>query len=180
MMTLNRFTTRGKRTAKATRQVLQAVYKDLALAAQQALMNPDLDYHIRYQFDHSAPGTGCVLPTDPGSWYSTGHTSMGYFERENWNWKPLRLTSQGYRRVATVRTDDYATTGYSAGSYVKLGLERLTKEWEGKGHEVYIRPANFYHHFTRANRIHGCWGWSGEDFQVWVRPNAGLAARIAG
>ena len=58
MMTLSRFMTRGKRTSKETRQVLREVYNGLAPAAQKALLSPEMDYHIRYQFDSTCPGTG--------------------------------------------------------------------------------------------------------------------------
>jgi hypothetical protein len=172
-MTRNKFFTNGKRTAKATRDILRDVYRELAPSAQAALLDESKDYHVRYAFGHgdtSAIGTGIILPTCPGSWYPTGFREMGYFERENWNWKPLRLTSQGYKYLHSIRIDDYATIGYSAGSYVQLGIKRVTEEQKALGNEVYVRPANFYRHFTHANRIHGCWSWSGEDFQIWVRP----------
>lgn len=176
-MTYNKFTTYGKRTSRATRQLLKAVIGDLAPTARKALLDEAMNYIVGYAFgypDTSAIGTGIprgMWPTRVGRWITTGSRDSRYFERENFpNWKPIRLTSQGYIYLQTIRIDDYATVGYSAGSYVKIGIDRVTKEQAELGNEVYVRPCNFYTHFTQSNRIHGCWSWSGEDFQIWVRP----------
>lgn len=159
--------------ASPARQLLKEAIGELALSAKKALLDESNDYLVRYAFgypDTSAIGTGLSWPTDPGRWHS-GFRDMMYFEQENGRWKPIRLTAQGYRHLTTIRTDNYASTGYSAGSYADLGIKRITAEQEALGNEVYVRPCNYYRNFTHSvPGVHGCWSWSGEDFQIWVRP----------
>lgn len=191
MMTLNRFMTRGNKTSAATRQVLKDVYKDLAPAAQKALLSPEMDYHIRYQFDSTCPGTGVPYGQWPTFNIGASYDLQGWYpnvkavmvdngERESTGtWKPIRLTSQGYKLVSRASIGDYWTVGYGAAGYAERRVKSERERLQAAGYEVEVRPING-HRVLGSDWHARRWSQWSEDYQIWARPSMALAARIAG